>query len=739
MKPPRPTPRRSRWALAAFAGLALAVAGCGGRQPAIGVSRNAPVILISIDTLRADHLPAYGYKAVATPAIDGLRRDGILYTHAYSQTPLTLPSHTTILSGLLPEAHGVRDNVGYSLDDAKVRSGELPYLPEMLKKAGYATGGAVSAYVLRRKTGLAEGFDFFEDSIEFRTGTGLGGLQRPGSETLRLTLPWLRSVKDKPFFLFFHLYEPHTPYDPPEPYRSRYASRYDGEIATADHVVGELLAELRTLGVYDRAVIVLCGDHGEGLGEHGEDEHGVLLYNEDIHVPLIVKLPGAARGGGTVDAPAGLFDVAPTIAAQVGLPSSPAWKGLPLTDLLRADTPPRRIYSETFYPRLHFGWSDLASLADGSHHLIEGPDPELYDLRADPDERRNLRAADRRLYAEFHQALQGYNRTLAPPAAVDEETRKAMASLGYIGTAGATSGPLPDPKTKVASLADLKNAFQLMGEKRYPEAAQALRRVIDQNPLMADAWEYLGRAEQRLGDRDAALAAYIEALKVSGGAPHIALAVASIYFEMERYDEAAAHARMALGEHASFAHGMLARIALRRHQLDEAEREAKAAAAADQGDRIGPTLTLAEVAEGRGRYDEALALTRQAEQAYEAREAKDPDLIQGLYLLRGTILADQADAPGAEAAFEKEIALFPDDPRAYSHLALLYALLGDGPKVGDTLRRMVEARPAPDSYVEAVRTLRVVRDQDAARRLLAYAQQKFPRSSELRALAGGGG
>ncbi|HSN86895.1 MAG TPA: sulfatase, partial [Thermoanaerobaculia bacterium] len=243
--------------LALLAVLVLA-AGCsskaGGGKP--DVPAGTPIILISIDTLRADHLPAYGYTGVETPAIDRLRKDGVLYEKAYTPTPLTFPAHASLLTGLLPAVHGVRDNVGYKLDPGRIASGDLPYLPQLLKGKGYATGGAISAYVLQGKMGLSAGFDFYEDSVEFKTGTGLGGLQRPGGETLRLSLDWLRSVQDRPFFFFFHIYEPHTPYTPPPAFAS-YASKYDGEIAEADRIVGELLAELDRLDVYDRAIVIL--------------------------------------------------------------------------------------------------------------------------------------------------------------------------------------------------------------------------------------------------------------------------------------------------------------------------------------------------------------------------------------------------------------------------------------------------------------------------------------------------
>jgi arylsulfatase A-like enzyme len=321
--------------------LSLALAACsrsgGGGGGAVDVPKGTPIVVISIDTLRADHLPAYGYKGVETPAIDALREEGILYERAYAVTPLTLPSHTTLLTGVLPAAHGVRDNVGYKLDPARVKKGEVPYLPQILKAAGYATGGAISAYVLQGKTGLATGFDFYEDNVEFRTDKGLGGLQRAGGTTLDLSRDWLRSAKDKPFFFFFHIYEPHSPYTPP-PEFDRYPVKYDGDIAHADKIIGDLVQELKDQGIYDEALVVLLSDHGEGLGDHGEEEHGVFLYNEAIHVPLIVKLPDGQRAGSTVARPVELADVAPTILSLLGMDIPKAMPGVSLLAENRACT-----------------------------------------------------------------------------------------------------------------------------------------------------------------------------------------------------------------------------------------------------------------------------------------------------------------------------------------------------------------------------------------------------------------
>jgi arylsulfatase A-like enzyme/cytochrome c-type biogenesis protein CcmH/NrfG len=693
-----------------------------------------PVVLISIDTLRADHLPAYGYRGVDTPAIDRLRRDSILFARAYTHTPLTLPSHTALLTGLLPAVTGVRDNVGYALDTARVASGDLPFLPFILKQHGYATGGAVSAYVLQGRTGLATGFDFYEDSIEFRTGTGLGGLQRPGTETLRLLLPWLRAAAappERPFFLFFHIYEPHTPYDPPEPYASRYPLKYDGEIATADAVVGQLLAELERSGAYDRAIVVLLSDHGEGLGDHGEDEHGVLLYDEAIHVPLLLKLPRGQLAGRTAGAPAALTDVAPTLLGLLGLPVPAKMRGAFLISLLGLDERPedRRVYSETFYPRLHFGWSDLASLVGRRYHYIEGPDPEIYDLDQDPRETRNLLRAERRLYAGMRRELAGYDRQLAPPAAVDAEARAAMAALGYVGHAAsgagsAGAGPLPDPKRHLDVLKELKQGFAAIAHHDYRLAAATFERTLAANPQMADAWEFLGRAREKLGDPRAALAAYARALRIDPGSAPVAMAAASLYFDLGELDQAEAHARLAAAGNPSFAHGLLAQIALRRGKLEDAEREARAAL--DKGRRIQPMITLAEVLHARHRYEEALDQVRQAERAYAERSAKDLELIQGLALIRGKILADLGDAAGAETAFQEEIQRFPADLRAYPNLAILYALTGRPAASRDTLQRMVTAHPSAAAYAEAVKALRVMSDPTDAAAVLHFALRKYP-------------
>ena len=737
--PRRPRPARRRLATALEAAAVLTLGACGEPSPeAYRAPAGTPVVIVSIDTLRADRLPAYGYAGVETPAIDRLRGDGVLYERAYSHVPLTLPAHSSLLTGLLPAGHGLRDNIGYFLDADRVAAGEIPHLPLALRQAGYATGGAVSSYVLRSKMGLDQGFDFYEDSIEFRPGTGLGGLQRPGGETLDLSRDWLRRQADGPFFFFFHIYEPHTPYTAPADLTARYPDPYDAEVASADRIVGDLLDELDRLGVYDRALVILLSDHGEGLGQHGEEEHGVLLYASTLHVPLILKLPGRRFAGRSAAAPVQLIDVFPTLAELLGLEPSAPLPGASLLRLLDGAPAARRIYAETFYPRLHFGWSELTALFDDRHQYIHGPDPELYDLIDDPGQTDGLVRRRARLAATLRRELEGFDSSLEGPAAADAETRQALAALGYIGTVGAVDedGPLADPKSRLGTLADLKAGFRYQSRDEPEQAAAAFQRALVDNPRMLDAWESLARALVKLGRREEALAAYKRALEISDGSPHLAISAASLLFDLRRLDEAEAHARLALVSNPSFAHGLLAQIALERDDLDAAEREARLALDEDQP-RLGPTITLAAVLHARGRYDEALEMTRATEATWANRRQPDPELIRGLFLRRGRILADLGRTGEAEAALRREMELFPDDLGAWSNLAVLYALTGRGADVGGVLRGMVEANDSAVAYAEAVRTLRVVEDPAAAAALLRFARRRFPASEELSALERG--
>jgi choline-sulfatase len=709
----------------------LAFVGChGGGAGDAGPFPGAPIVVISIDTLRSDHLPAYGYKGVETPALDALRKDAILFERAYSHTPLTLPSHVSLLTGELPGRHGVRDNIGYPFDSAK-----HPFLPRLLGGAGYATGAAVSAYVLRRETGIAKGFDFFDDGISLRPTEALGNSQRSGRETSRAALEWLGKVEAKPFFLLLHLYEPHTPYAPPEPFASRYrTSPYDGEIATADAIVGDFVAELKKRGLYDKAVIVLLSDHGEGLGDHGEQEHGILLYREALQVPLFLKLPGSRLGGTSVTAPAQLTDVAPTLLALAGQPLPKGLEGGSLLDLRHPGAPARPIYAETWYPRLHFGWSELASLIQDRSHYIDGPQPELYDLAADPGEKQSILTRERRTYAALREEVAKRKTPLAAPAQADTESAAKLASLGYLSAAAKTgSGPLPDPKSKIATLELLSRALAAYAGQRYGEAVPLFRQLLAENPQMADAWENLGRSLQVLGRKDEALTAYKKAMEETGGVGHVAIGTGWLLLEMGRFDEARDHAVLALGTDASPAHNLLGQVALARKDYSAAEKEARAALDAG-GSRIGPFLTLAQTLKEEGKLDQALETTQKA--VTEVGSMEGAPKYSGLWFLHGDLLARAGRDAEAERAFLKEIEDFPANPSPYSRLAVLYASQGRPQEAVGALRKLVESNDSPLAYTEAIKTLRTLGDPQSAAALLKYARARHPESRELRELGG---
>ena len=724
----------SRAAAIAFA-CGCALLGCAA-PPAPDDARAAAVarpniVLISIDTLRSDRLPAYGYGGVETPAIDRLAADGVLFERAYTHINVTLPSHVSVFTGLLPPEHGVRDNAGYRLDEG------IPTLAETLRAEGYATGGFVSAYVLRAGTGMERGFDVYDDGVRFETGRDFGELQRPGLETLDPALRWLGDVGNSPFFLFLHLYEPHAPYNPPPPFADRYDDPYDGEIAAADAVVGELVRRLEQRGLYRDALVILLSDHGEGLMDHGEMDHLILVYREVLQVPLIVKLPGGERAGERVAANAQLGDVAPTVHSLLGL-ERPA--GLSGADLLglgvdsAPDARPRQIVSESVYPRIHFGWSDLGSIVEGDLHFIESPEPELFRLSEDPGERNNVIQEERAAARRMRAALEAIDRSLTSPSEEDPETRRRLESLGYLsGGAGAGVGPLPDPKSRIGVVEDLARAVRLGAEGDLAGSEAALRSVLETEPRLVLAWHELGEILERRGRSGAALDAYRRAFDVSGGdAAASGIKVAELLLRAGRVAEAREHA-LAVADRSPLAPQLLAEAALAEGDLAAAAQHLERALAG-RGPRIAPLVVRTSLLNAQGRFEEALAQSEEA--LAEFGDRRDSSVLARLYLHRGTALGALARAEEAENSYREAIALERGLLGAYSSLAFLLAIDGRAAEAGRTLQEMVTVNPAPAAYVEAVRTLRAMRDDRSAEAVLAEALRRWPDSDELRSLPG---
>ena len=472
------------------------------------------VVLITIDTVRADHLGCYGYTRIQTPTLDALARDGILFERAIAQVPLTWPSHTAILTGMYPFQNGVQDFTAQPLDP-RFRS-----VAQAFQQNGYATGAVVSAYVLDRLWGLARGFDFYDDAFspEAFQQKDIGLVDRKAAESVNHAIRWLndwqRATPHRPaFFLWLHLYDPHSPYDPPEPYRTEYRDRlYDGEIAYADHELGRLIAWLRDHHLYRSTLIVALSDHGESLGEHGEQEHGFFVYNATIRVPLILKPP--ARSGlpaGRSASPVQTTAVAPTLLRLAGLRDE-IEKQFTAQNLLREKQASTSLaYSETFYPFSSFGWSPLHSLETERYHYVDAPHPELYDVVADPEEKNNLAPQQTATMAVLKDKLQTLLRDRAFTPAADAGSGMApdavekLRALGYVAyrspvSQDAIRGGLPDPKDKLEEFNTILAAEDAIHADNFAQGESLLGKVGEQDPDLYIVPFLLGETAARQKD-----------------------------------------------------------------------------------------------------------------------------------------------------------------------------------------------------------------------------------------------
>ncbi|HSL20638.1 MAG TPA: sulfatase-like hydrolase/transferase [Vicinamibacterales bacterium] len=659
------------------------------------VRGEGPIVLISIDTLRADRLPAYGYTRIRTPHIDRFVADGVLFEQAYSHSPQTLPAHTSLLSGRLPFEHGVRDNVGFA-----AKPGER-FVQQEFRERGFATAAFVSAYVLRRQTGINQGYDVYDDQLPAASpDRPLGQVQRDGGDTVRAALQWIDRQTSPRFFLFVHTYEPHTPYAPPQRFAA--AGPYDGEVEYSDEIVGRLLDHLRAKDLYDRATIVLLSDHGEGLGDHGEDEHGIFLYRETIRVPLVIKLPGAQGGGRRVTAPVQHIDLPPTLLDLAGIRTSNAGRGRSLRPLLQetgalADPD---IYSESLSPRYHFGWSELYALTDGRYRFIRAPTDELYDLSQDPGELSSVAAARPQVRAAMRRALDGIiaGAAVSAPAAVSKEDRQKLAALGYVGTqtAAALTLPgdqLPDPKGKLDVLKKYKRATALAGERRLVEATALYRELLREQPEMTDVWLQLADLHARMGMTVASVAAYTEVVKRDPRNAAGLIGAAGGLLQLGRIESARAHAELAVETAPAAARELLARIALERGDWTTARREAQLARAAD------PALPLPSFVEGaiayrEKRYAAAIPHLLEARNALAGRI----DQVRDLNYLAADALARLERYAEAERLFLEELGVFPNHARARAGLAMLYRATGRVTESDRAIADLIRYSPTREGY-----------------------------------------
>lgn len=690
--------------------------------PHLRPARPGAVVLISIDTLRADHLPVYGYTKGHTPSIDAFAKDAVVFDRAYSHAPQTLPAHTSILTGLLPFEHGVRDNLGFTLATDKTT------LAERFHQAGYKTGGFVSAYVLRVETGIGRGFDTYDADLPAApSDVSLGQVQRPGEQTLAAAAKWLDTLADDRFFLFFHIYEPHTPYTPPARFDA--LSPYDGEIAYADEIVGKLFADLKRREWYDHATVILLSDHGEGLGDHGEFEHGLFVYEETIHVPWLMKLPGSKSGGTRVADLIEHIDLVPTLATIAGLAKPSGLRGRDLGPLLLGTGHPaaQGIYSEALYPRYHFGWSELLSLTDDRYKFIKAPHDELYDLQSDPHERANILADRAQTAAGMRSGLDGLvaGRGIDAPTAVSADDRERLAALGYIGTqfsgqSNRESSSLPDPKDMAPVLKQYREAVTLLDNRQFADAADRFGDLLKANPDMTDVWVQYAVVLTRLGRETEALNAYKQVIRLKPDEPSGLLGAAAALLTLGRYDEARAHAELAIKASPGRAHQTLSNIALAKKDYAEAQRQA------DQATQADPTLPMSTYMRGmieysQGHYAQALPLLVEAHDQWAARTMQPADL--RFYI--GDTLARLERYPEAERYFREELSIYPSSMRARSGLAMLYAATNRPDDAERVIAEMLKVSSSPTAYETAAHLWEMFGQPDRAAAVRAEAKTKF--------------
>lgn len=650
------------------------------------------VVLITIDTVRADHLGSYGYKEAETPWLDRLAQEGVRFTQASAPVPLTLPSHSSMLSGLLPPHHGLRNNGAGSFPADK------PTLASVLSGKGFRTGAFVGAFVLDRRFGLSRGFDVYDDEIERAPGEAVVlEAERPGREVMDRALAWLGQEDPRPFFLWVHLYDAHAPYEPPSPQRERHPGRpYDGEIATVDEQIGRLLQELDRRGLSGSTAVAVAGDHGEGLGEHGELTHGLLLYEPTLHVPLIVRAPGLAAGK-VMETPVSLVDLGPTLAGLAGQ-TFPSADGRDLSAVLREgkEPAPTDVYAETQYPAV-FGWSPLSALRRRDLKYISSSAPELYDLSRDRKEADNL------VPTAAANTVQGFSGRLAeiesgavetPRLPADADARSRLASLGYIG-GGSTPKPRtaavetrPSPVGKVDLFQRFEKAFNQLASGDARAALSELETLVAADPRNPVFRGKLAQAWKERGQLDKAVPLYRQAAEDAPGDPEAWYNLATALRAAGRIGESreALQKAMHLDPARPEAHNTLAILDLAQGKPDAARQELELAVQLDP--RNAQALNnLGNVLRGQGRLDDA-------ESAYRRAVSAAPRYAEAWNGL-GTLEVDRDKPSEALSYFEQALRLAPRYHEVRLNRAIAYDLAGQ-----------------PDAAAAAYRDFLAATDQD---------------------------
>lgn len=636
-----------------------------------GACKDWNVLVVTFDTTRADHIGCYGNRGVRTPVLDGLAREGVLCAQAITSVPATLPAHSSLLTGLYPFHHGARANGTFRLEDAVLT------LPEILREHGYRTAAAISAYVLDGTYGLRQGFEVYLDDLTRGMKYGPNMFRERAAElTNEAIFPWLREHAGEKFFCWVHYFDPHATYLPPEPFRSEYAADlYSGEIAYADFQLGRLLELLEELGVRDRTLILMTSDHGEGLGEHGEQTHSLLIYDSTMHVPMIWNAPGAVAGGKVIRRQVGIIDAAPTILDLLGIEPPVRMDGVSL--LAEPPAPPRTLYIETLSSKTLHGWAPLMGVRREDYKYIYAPRPEVYDLRADPKELNNLYHERPDLAVDLHELLKGFVGDDPLVAAdvqqnleLDAEAIAKLAALGYVTThfeqdTGASRiEEMIDPKDGVYHWETVHSGVLKRDSGDVPGAIEILEQCIQKVPRDVFARQVLASCYQTQGRHEDALAMLQAAEEIAPSDVTLPLAQASVLIHLRRVDEALAAIERArkLDPNHPGVPTQLAALASARHEYARAIEHLNKALELDRGSNQANILrNLGEIYMQLGQHQKAREVYEQG----LTTDAFNGELHAGL---AEVYVAEGNDAKAAEHV-QQALRFNPVQPRALAVLA----------------------------------------------------------------------
>ena len=668
----------------------LSLAAACSREPAGPPN----VLVVTLDTLRADHVGAYGYGAAKTPVIDGLAARGARFAHATTTTPLTLAAHTSLFTGTFPGYHGVRDNTGFHVDDG------LTTMAEVFAAKGYRTGGFVGAFVLDGRWGISQGFADYVDNFDLSedVGPGLDSIQRRGDEVVTRALAWLGQTDTRPFFGWVHLYDPHAPYEAPAEFAAQFPAghvgAYDAEIAYTDSQVGRLLQALETSGRLANTIVVVLGDHGEQLGEHREQAHGFFVYDASVQIPLVMAGPGISPR--VVPDQVRIVDVMPTVLDLAGVSGPPVMQGATLRPALGGERLSLLALSESWYPRFHYGWSELTAVRDGQFKFILAPTRELYDITADPGERTNLATSNQAKADTLERALRALLAkttradAAAGPATVAPEVEQKLRALGYVGGGGSAKNletrVRRDPKDTI----ELYNLLKLAGSDseagRYDDAAAKVRQALAADPEIIDAHAQLGNIFTKAGRHAEAVTAYTQALALDSEHAMSTYNLALAYRQLGRIDDAILgfERSTAIEPRSGRAHFQLGDIHMQRGDAAKAVEVLQRGLTLDI-DRPPFLVKLGEAYLTLKRVDEAEKVLKEA-------VALRADVPRGQYNL-ALVHEQRGDAAGARAAYEAEVAKNPKNYGAQFNLGKVMLAAGRLPDAIARLRGSVAAKP----------------------------------------------